>query len=157
MNKLTKKILIWTISIIGIGILGYLSFVGFVLYTFMSGCGMDDGPFNAVLTNQNKLSENSITFDLKNNGILILDNRTDSLPPTLTLKENGIIKWTLDTNTSNTKGYESTRIWKISNVTITNNTDHIKLNFTGHWTYGAEAGSMKIDRKDGENSFCLSW
>ena len=157
MNKLTKKILIWTISIIGIGILGYLSFVGFILYTFMSGCGMDDGPFNAVLTNQKKLSENSITFDLKNNGILILDNRTDSLPPTLTLKENGIIKWTLDKNTRNTKGYESTRIWKISNVTITNNTDPIKLNFTGHWTYGAEAGSMKIDRKDGENSFCLSW
>ena len=157
MNKTTKKILIWTFSIIGIGILGYIGFVGYVMYTFASGCGMDDGPFNAVLIEQTNISENSEIFELKNNGILILDNRTDSLSPTLTLKENGIVKWTLDTDTRNTKGYESTRIWKISNVTITKKTDPIKLNFAGHWTYGAEAGSMEIEREDGENSFCLSW
>ena len=157
MNKTTKKILIWTFSIIGIGIIGYIGFVGYVMYTFASGCGMDDGPFNAVLIDQTKVSENSEIFELKNNGILILDNRTDSLSPTLTLKENGIVKWNLDTDTRNTKGYESTRIWKISNVTVTKNTDPIKLNFAGHWTYGVEAGSMEIDRDDGENSFCLSW
>ncbi len=118
---------------------------------------MDDGPFNAVLIKQSKISENSEIIKLKNNGVLILDNRTDSLSPTLTLKENGIIKWTLDTDTRNTKGYESTRIWKISNVMVTKNSDPIKLNFAGHWTYGAEAGSMEISRDDGENSFCLSW
>jgi|TARA_B110000090_G_C13239691_1_gene391993 hypothetical protein len=157
MNKTTKKILIWTFSIIGIGILGYIAFVGYVMFTFASGCGMDDGPFKAVLVDQTNISENSEMFDLKNNGLLILDNRTDSLSPTLTLKENGIVKWTLDTDTRNTKGYESTRIWKISNVTITKNSDPIKLNFAGHWTYGAEAGSMEIERDDGENSFCLSW
>lgn len=156
MNK-TIKILIWTLSIIGIGIIGYVCFVGYAMYTFASGCGMDDGPFNAVLINPTKISENSELFKLENNGILILDNRTDSLSPTLTLKENGIVKWTLDTDTRNTKGYESTRIWKISNITITKKTDPIKLNFAGHWTYGAEAGSMEIDRKDGNNSFCLSW
>ncbi|WP_271424167.1 hypothetical protein [Aequorivita sinensis] len=157
MNKTTKKILIWTFSILGIGIIGYIGFVGYVMYTFVSGCGMDDGPFNAVLIKQSKISENSKIFELKNNGVLILDNRTDSLSPTLTLKENGIIKWTLDTDTRNTKGYESTRIWKISNVTVTKNSDPIKLNFAGHWTYGAEAGSMEISRDDGANSFCLSW
>jgi len=157
MNRTTKKILIWTFSIIGIGIIGYIGFVGYVMYTFASGCGMDDGPFNAVIINQTQISENSEIFELENNGVLILDNRTDSLSPTLTLKENGIVKWTLDTDTRNTKGYESTRIWKISNVTVTKNTDPIKLNFAGHWTYGAEAGSMEIDRDDGENSFCLSW
>ncbi|WP_347374580.1 hypothetical protein [Aequorivita sp. Q41] len=157
MKKTTKKILIWVASIVGFGIIGYLSFVGYVIYSLTRGCGMDDGPFNAVLINQIKISENSEMFDLKNNGILILDNRTDSLSPTLTLKENGIVKWTLDTDTRNTKGYESTRIWKIRNVTVLKNTDPIKLNFTGHWTYGREAGSMKIDREDGENSFCLSW
>ena len=157
MNKTTKKILIWTFSIIGIGIIGYIGFVGYVLYTFASGCGMDDGPFNAVLINQTQISGNSEIFELENNGVLILDNRTDSLSPTLTLKENGIVKWTLDTDTRNTKGYESTRIWKISNVTVTKKTDPIKLNFVGHWTYGAETGSMEIDREDGENSFCLSW
>ncbi|MGB1308540.1 MAG: hypothetical protein ACPG6B_06495 [Oceanihabitans sp.] len=157
MNKTTKKILIWIFSIIGIGIIGYISFVGFVMYTFASGCGIDDGPFNAILVEETIISGNSKIFELKNNGILILDNRTDSLSPTLTLKENGIIKWTLDTDTRNTKGYESTRIWKISNVTITKKSDPIKLNFAGHWTYGAEAGSMEIDRENGENRFCLSW
>ena len=157
MNKTTKKILIWTFSIIGFGILGYIGFVGYVMYTFASGCGMDDGPFNAVLIEQTQISENSQTFELNNNGILILDNRTDSLSPTLTLKENGIVKWTLDTDTRNTKGYESTRIWKISSVTVIKNTDPIKLNFVGHWTYGAEVGSMEIDRKTGKNNFCLSW
>lgn len=157
MNKIAKKILIGVFSIIGIGIIGYLGFVGYVMYAFVSGCGMDDGPFNAALINQIEISKNSETFELKHNGVLILDNRTDSLSPTLTLKENGIIKWTLDTDTRNTKGYESTQIWEISDVTITKNTDPIRLSFVGYWTYGAEAGSMKIDRDDGENSFCLSW
>ena len=62
-----------------------------------------------------------------------------------------------DTDTRNTEGYESTRIWKISSVNITKNSDPIKMYFTGHWTFGAEQGSIEIDREDGENEFCLSW
>ena len=86
-----------------------------------------------------------------------MTNRNDPLSPILTLIENGKIIWTLDTDVRNTKGYETCRIWEISNVKITKDTDQIKLRFTGHWTFGAEAGSMEIDRKNGENSFCLSW
>nr|WP_299383092.1 hypothetical protein [Allomuricauda sp.] len=123
----------------------------------LSGCGMNDGPFTAVLIDQNKISENSRSFKLNNNAVLILDNRNDSLSPTLTLKENGIIKWTLDTDTRNTKGYESEQIWEISNLSITKTADPIKLEFTAHWTYGAEAGWMEINRENGKNSFCLSW
>jgi len=157
MNKTVKKILIWTASIIGVGVIGYIGLVGYVLYSFGSGCGMDDGPFEAVQVPSIELTENSQQFDLSDNGKLILENRNDSLSPILSLIENGKIKWTLDTDTRNTKGYESTRIWKISNLIVSKNTDPIKLHFTGHWTYGAEAGSMEIDRDDGENSFCLSW
>ncbi len=157
MNKTVKKILICTASIIGIGVIGYIGFIGYVLYTFNSGCGMDDGPFNAVLIDQIELTDTAEQFDLSDNGKLILENRNDTLSPIITLIENGEIKWTLDTDTRNTKGYESTRIWEISNVTITKDSDPIILRFKGLWTYGAEAGSMEIDREDGENSFCLSW
>lgn len=157
MNKKIKKILIWTFSIIGVGIVGYIGFVGYVLYSLFSGCGMDDGPFKAVLINPIEITENAHYFNLADNGKLILENRNDTLSPVLTLIENGKIKWTLDTNTQNTEGYESTRIWEISNVTLSDSTDQIELSFTGHWTYGAEAGFMKIDRTDGDNSFCLSW
>jgi hypothetical protein len=157
MNQTVKKILIWIASIIGIGIIGCIGFAGSVFYSFISGCGMDDGPFEAVRTNPIEISESSLTFNLSNNGKLILDNRTDTLSPVLTLIENGKIKWTLDTDVRNTEGYETCRIWEITNLTVRKDSNPIKLSFTGHWTYGVEAGTMKIDRDDGENSFCLSW
>ncbi len=150
-----KKILLWLAAIIGIGVIIYVGFVGYIVYTF--GCGMDDGPFAATLIEPIELTENAQSFDLSENGQLVLENRNDSLSPIITLIENGKVKWTLDTDTRNTKGYESTRIWKISKVTITKNTDPIKLHFAGHWTYGVEAGSMTINRENGKNSFCLSW
>ena len=157
MNKTTKKILIWTFSIIGIGIVGYIGLFCYVLYSFGSDCGMDDGPFKAVLIDPIEITDNAEQFDISDNGILILENRNDTLSPILTLIENGKVKWTLDTDVRNTEGFESTRIWEISNITIEKKTDPIKLVFTGHWTYGAEHGSMEIDREDGENEFCLSW
>ncbi|TYP70883.1 hypothetical protein [Aquimarina intermedia] len=157
MKKITKQILIWTFVVIGFGIIGYVGFVGYVLYSFGSGCGMDDGPFKAVLIDPVELTTNTERFEVSDNGTLILENRNDTLSPIFTLVENGNVKWRLDTDTRNTKGYESTRIWKISSVEVTKDTDPIKLNFTAHWTYGAEAGSIQIDREDGENSFCLSW
>lgn len=157
MNKAIKRLLIWVFSIIGIGIIGYVGFVSYVMYSMFSGCGIDDGPFKATLINPIEISKTAEEFNLSNNGKLILENRSDSLSPTLTLIENGKVKWTLDTDTRNTQGYKSTRFWEISNLTISKKTNPVKLNFTGHWTYGAEAGSMKIDRNDGDNSFCLSW
>ena len=157
MNKTTNKILIWTFSIIGIGIVVCFGLLGYVLYSFGSGCGMDDGPFKAVLIDPIEITDDAEQFDLSDNGILILENRNDTLSPILTLIENGKVKWTLNTDVRNTEGFESTRIWEISNVTIEKKTDPIKLVFTGHWTYGAEHGSMEIDREDGENEFCLSW
>lgn len=157
MNKTTKKIFIWTVSILGIGAITYLGFIAFVIFSMKNGCGMDDGPFKAIKTNPIKITETSERFKLSKGGELILTNRNDTLSPILTLIENGKIVWTLDTDVKNTKGYETCRIWELSNVTITKDTDPIELRFTGHWTYGAEAGSMEIDRDNGDNSFCLSW
>ncbi len=157
MSKTAKKILIWILSIIGIVAAGYIVFMAYAVYTFVSGCGMDDGPFEAVLVEEMEISENSEIFELENDGILVLDNRADSLSPILTLKEKGIVKWTLDTDTRNTEGYESTRIWEISNVTVIENNDPIVLRFAADWSSGVEAGSIEIDRGDGDNSFCLSW
>jgi len=156
MNKTIKRILIWTASIIGLGIIGYIGFTIYVVYLFTSGCGMDDGPFEAVQIEQQILSDSTQAFEL-NGGHLILDNRSDTLSPILTLVENGKVKWTLDTDVRNTKEYESCRIWEIKNVTINKGSNPIKISFTAYWTYGAEAGFMEIDRKDGDNWFCLSW
>lgn len=61
-------------------------------------------------------------------GELILTNRNDTLSPILTLIENGKIKWSLGADIRNMKGYESFRIWKLSNLTVTKDTDPIKLN-----------------------------
>ena len=157
MNKTLKRILIGVGIIAGIGITGYLGLVGLVWYQFNVGCGMDDGPFEAVNIKPIEITENTKEFQLAKNGKLILENRNDTLSPILTLIENGKVKWTLDTDTRNTNGYESTRIWEINNVSVEKKTDPIKLTFTAHWTYGVERGSMRIDRDNGDNKFCLSW
>ena len=154
-RKIIRIFIILAICLVG--------FFGYKVYDFLTfswlgnGCGTDDGPFTALHIAPIKLSDSIQTFDLADNRQLILENRNDTLSPILTLIQNGKVKWTLDTDTRNTEGYENTRIWKISNVTITNDTDRIELNFLGHWTYGAEAGSMEIVRDNGENTFCLSW
>ncbi len=141
----------------------FFAFFCYKVYDFLSfswlgdDCGMDDGPFNAVMIDPIKISESALEFDLSDNGKLIVDNRTDSLSPILTLKENGIVKWTLDTDTRNTKEYANTRIWNIRKVEILNKSEPIRLQFFADWTYGAESGGMEIDRESGENSFCLSW
>ena len=157
MNRIPIKILIWIVSIIGIGIITYFIYV---VMTFNFGydgeCGMDDGPFKGILIDKIKKSEFAQVYELKS-GQLILENRNDTLSPILSLVENGITKWTIDTDVRNTIGNENSRIWEISNVTIINKTDPIELNFIGHWTYGAEFGSMTIDRNNGNNKFCLSW
>jgi hypothetical protein len=70
MNNTAKKILIWSVSIIGIAIIGYLTFVGTVLYTLSSGCGMDDGPFKAILIDPITISDSAQVFDLSKNGKL---------------------------------------------------------------------------------------
>ena len=155
MKRRVKKILIWTSIIIGLGIFGYIGFVGYVVISMTSGCGMDDGPFEAVVVDDIRVTDSVQVFNL-DNGKLILNNRNDSLSPVLTLIENEKVIWNLDMDVRQTKGYETCMLWEISNVTI-RNSNPIKLSFTGHWTYGAEAGSMKINRKNGKNSFCLSW
>jgi len=150
--------IIWIVSIIGVGVLGYFGFVAFQVLTFSGWgpCGMDDGQFNGVLIEKIEKSEFAQVYELEN-GQLILENRNDTLSPILSLVENGITKWTIDTDVRNTLGKENYRIWEISEVSIIDGTDPIKLNFIGHWTYGAEFGSMTIDRNTGNNKFCLSW
>jgi len=156
MNKTTKKLLIGTSIAFGLLLIAAAIYIHF-FFKAIGPCGLDDGPFKAILVDQVVISDSALTFNLADNGQLILDNRNDTLSPVLTLVENGQKKWTLDTDVRNTKGFENWRIWKISNVTITKDTDPIRLTFTGHWTFGAERGSMEIDRKTGDNSFCLSW
>lgn len=143
---------------IGIVVLGYFGFVTYQVLTFSGwdGCGLDDGPFKGVLIDKIEISEFAQVYEIEN-GELVLENRADTLSPILTLIENGDTKWTIDTDLRNTVGNENSRIWEISNVSIINKTDPIELNFTGHWTFGAEFGTMTINRADGNTEFCLSW
>ena len=157
MNRIPIKILIWTISIVAVGIISYFVYV---IMTFDIGyggeCGMDDGPFKGIIIDPIEKSVFAQVFEIEN-GQLILENRNDSLSPILMLIENGITKWTIDTDVRNTFGNENSRIWEISDVSITNKSNPIELEFIGHWTYGAEFGSMTIERNNGDNKFCLSW
>lgn len=157
MNKTIKKILVWTLSLIVVGFIGYSAFLAYAVYSFSSSCGLNDGPFEASMIPPIQITDSAQQFELSDNGKLILENRNDTLSPILTLIENDKVIWTLDINTRNTEGYESTHIWEISDVTMIKNTELIKLNFVAHWIYGIEGGSIEIDRESGENSFCLSW
>jgi len=116
---------------------------------------MDDGPFYAERINNVKFSESIQAFNLSGR-TLILDSRSEDLSPILAFEKNGKSLWVLDTDVSNTSGYETTRIWEISSVKIQDG-PKIQMKFIGHWTFGAEAGTMEIDKKNGKNSFCLSW
>ncbi|MEO1030991.1 MAG: hypothetical protein AAFX55_06285 [Bacteroidota bacterium] len=157
MDKITKKTLIWSISIFGILIVCYFLYIGYAINSFMTSCGLDDGPFEAKLIGPINISDSAQKFDLAENAILYIENRTDSLSPIITLFQNDELVWTLDTDTSKTEGYEGTELWNISNVNITNTKNPIELDFLSHWTYGYEVGWMEIDLKSGENRFCLSW
>jgi hypothetical protein len=157
MNRTIKRTLIWVVSIIGIGFISYVGFVIYVLNLYAQGCGNNDGPFKAVLIKQCNISDSSQVYQLSGNGKLILENRNDTLSPLITLVENGKVKWTLDTDVRNTKDYKKCRIWKISDLVIMNNSDPIQLSFTADWSFGAERGTMEINRSNGDNSFCLSW
>ena len=157
MKNRSKKIIKWIVSLIGILGIGYIGLMYFALNVLSKGCGMDDGPFEAASIDPIELSQNFESLKLSNNGVLVIDNRNDSLTPILTLFENEKIVWTLDTDTRNTEGYESTSIWELNQIKIEENANSIQLNFIAYWTFGGERGSMQIDRNSGKNSFCLSW
>lgn len=156
MNKATKKILVGVGLVIVIGLISYIIFVGYVLYKFTRGCGMDDGPFYATHLTAFEISSTVQTFNLSD-GKLILDNRNDSLSPILIFQKNDGTTWALDTDVSKTESYGHTRIWKISDLQIKEKDDGMDLKFIAYWTFGGEAGRMKINKVTGENSFCLSW
>lgn len=151
-----KKIIIWIAAAIGLGIVGYIGFTIYVFFMLTSGCGMDDGPFNAMIVDHYELSDSIEIFEI-DSGHLILDNRNDTLSPMIIIEENGEDKFIFDMDVRNTKGFKSYRIWEISNLSIVDGGQKIRLRFTGHWSYGAEAGYMEINRKNGKNNFCLSW
>ncbi|WP_299122449.1 hypothetical protein [uncultured Tenacibaculum sp.] len=156
MKKIILNISIIIAIISGIFLIGYLFIAINVWYQFNVGCGMDDGPFEAVKINKIELSEKTEIFKLEN-GVLILDNRNDTLSPILMYKKNNTIKWVLDTDVRSTKGYENCRISSINDLKINESSKGLNLKFYALWTYGAERGSMNIEKKNGDNKFCLSW
>lgn len=156
MNKILKKTIIGIGIISAIGIIGYLILFSLVWYQFNVGCGLDDGPFEAIKIEKCDYSENIETYNLKE-GKLILDNRHDTLSPIITYLVANKVKWTLDTDVRNTSGYETCRISSINNLKIEEHSKELNLTFYAVWTYGAESGSMNIEKSNGENKFCLSW
>ncbi|WP_405376972.1 hypothetical protein [Nonlabens sp. Asnod3-A02] len=119
---------------------------------------MNDGPFTAQKIESEFIeNKNDINLKLENKYTLIIQNRTDSLSPLITLKKSDKVEWTLDTNVRFTQSFESSFLSRIENVTVEKSTEFIELRFTGYWTYGAESGYIRINRNTAENFFCLSW
>ena len=157
MNQTIKKAIIWIATIIGISLIGYGVVVTYFLHTLNRGCGFDDGPFVAVVIDTIILSPDAQEFEISHQGKLIINNRKSSKSPIISLVENEKVKSSLDMDTRNTLGYEATTLQKLSEVVITRKNNPIEMKFISHWTFGAEVGSMEINRKNGENTFCLSW
>ena len=124
-----KKVIIWISYLIGIGVLIYIGFVIYVIFSLTSGCGMDDGPFVAKKISPINITQNSHRFRLSNGNQLVLTNRNDSLSPILTFIEKGKVKWTLDTDVKNTKGYEKCSIWKLSDLKVDEGWFELNLTF----------------------------
>lgn len=156
MNKTIPIVsgVLFTAVLIAVGIYVYKTHDAF---NQLDPCGIDDGPFKAILADPIQLSDSAQSFILSDNGQLILDNRTNDQSPILTIMENGERKWTLDLNIANTRGYENYRFYRISQLRVKNDLTVIKLRFAGHWSYGIKTGTMEIARSDGGNYFCLSW
>lgn len=157
MVSIIEKILTWTVSIVLIAIVGYVFFAAYTVLSSPNKCGLNDGPFVATLVNPIPITDSAQVFKLSGNGKLILENRNDTLSPIFTLVENGITKWTLDTDIKNMPNYEGSEIREINHLTVVKDADLIELHFYADWDCGFEQGKMTINRKSGKNYFCLSW
>jgi hypothetical protein len=122
-------------------------------------CGFDDGPFHSTLISipLDSIIENKY-ISCDENSTLYYDNRNTNSCPIITLIENDSIIFSLEMNLSNNDSGTNWELHEISNLEIKRNTKNtLKLTFWCYWTFGHEWGTMKIDKKTGENNFCLSW
>lgn len=130
--------------------------VGRFAYSIFFGCGFDDGPFKAVLTTEEIRVDSAEVFQINTEEIL-LDNRSDSLPPLVGFKSDGEMNWVLDLDLKNTKKYDHCSISRLYNVEVQDYGDSFGLVFTAVWTYGHERGRMTVKKRTAKNHFCLSW
>lgn len=154
MNRTLKRILIAVGAVAGVVVVVYLILVVRAIHAISSGCGMDDGPFHAAKISAAIPRDSATVYEVDNGELLIWNRAT--LPPRIELIEEGQSKWTLEMDVR-TETDSSAMLWQVDNVSIKKASDPIKLDFTGHWTFGAEHGWMTIDREDASNEFCLSW
>lgn len=120
-----------------------------------SGCGMDDGPFEATRVDVVIPRDSATVIGIEDGELLIWNG--DSLSPLVGLTEQGRLLWTLEMDVSRLENFSNCMLWEVSDVTLQKDADPIEMTFIGDWTYGAERGWMEIDRTDGSNEFCLSW
>lgn len=137
MNRTVKRILIGIGAVAGIGAVVYLVLVVRAIHAISSGCGMDDGPFHAARIDT-AIPRDSATVYVIEDGELLIWNR-QALPPQVGLMEQGQTVWTLEMDVR-AETDSGAMLWKIDNVTIETDSDPIKLDFTGYWTFGAEHG-----------------
>jgi hypothetical protein len=154
MNRTLKRTLVAAAALAGVVVVVYLILVARAIHVISSGCGMDDGPFHATKINTAIPRDSAAIYEV-DDGELLIWNR-DTRPPRIGLIEHGRSKWTLEMDVR-TETDSGAMLWQVENVTIEKASDPIKLDFTGHWTFGAEHGWMTIDREDASNEFCLSW
>lgn len=160
MNPKVKHYLFNIIKLLLIGIIIYcvIYFILtiYTLITFSNGCGFDDGPFEAKKISAIKIQKTDTQIKLDTDAFLTISNRVENSQPIITFREQGKTKWTVLMDLGDSELYRDSKIEQIRNVKILKNSRTIKLQFLAKWTYGEEQGSMKINRKNGKNHFCLS-
>ena len=150
-----RKVLIISLLVFIVGgsiLFYYYVYVSIAFVNKMDECGFDYGPFVAQQIDTVMDVKPDEIVDVKH-GKLLIYNSKDSLPPIIGFEEQGEIIWNLIMDTSDF----GSDLWEVSNVEVKWRDNPIRIEFIGTWGLGAERGTMKIDRKTAENTYCLSW
>jgi len=120
-------------------------------------CGFDDGPFQGtIITVPIDDIVNNDYVPIYENCRLYYNNRDSSSCPIISYFEGDSLMFSLEMDVS--KQVSSSQLFEISDIMIIRNTEKmLKISFHCFWTFGTENGYMNIDKKTGENNFCLSW
>lgn len=119
-------------------------------------CGMDDGPFSADQISIPFDSIGTDSFEI-DNGKLFVQNELIYSYPVISLIEDNNIAWSLLLKPDQKYEYQD---YDVGDMTITEikraNNNSIVIRFYC-WGVSGDGGTMKIDRKTGENNYCTSW
>lgn len=117
-------------------------------------CGFNDGPFHGR-TLEVRIDTMQIDDSVDTEfGKYQVSNRSEEQAPILILSEKKET-WALELDVSLNKDYSNMFLWKLENLSY-DQASKI-LNFSAHWTFGIERGTIYLGTDGKLDMMCLSW